>query len=141
MNRLNIFRRLSAIVPMLCGVVIGWLVAALLFAVSRNPAPFLALCLIWATMAWELRWWTELKWRLPIAIFGGGFLLNLLRPVVSYRYTAEDWIPHPLADIGPFCSVNWCIIGACFFAFIILAIAPMTYSGTQTSDQAGRVAG
>ena len=130
-----ISKRIAAIFALLCGVTIAWLIAALLFVHLQWSTQLLGLAVLWGIMAWELRWWTDLKFRLPIAIFGGGLLIDALRPQVAYKYTANDWIPHPLDKFGPFSSVNWCLIGAFIFTIVVLMISPMKKTNIEISTE------
>lgn len=123
-------QRLAVIPPTLAGLAAGWLCSALLFAVWRRPSPILSLVVLYAITAWDLRWWTELRTRMPLAIFGGGILVAAFRPIVGGRSLFDGW-SDLLQATGPFSVVNWALSGATLFLIVVFVIWPMTDARKQ----------
>ena len=128
-------KRASIVLPAITGATIGWLAATLVFLAGYREellTVFVALSLLYAVLAWEMRWWKDLRIRLPFSVFGGGILAGMLCPAVSRRldYSQTDiiWLLNPR---GPLDIVVFTIIGALLFVLVIATLSPMSNANAK----------
>ena len=115
-------KRAIAVFTLAVAVVIAWLTTATLYRWANYSLPIVALVAMYGILAWQLRWWRELKYRIPVAMLGGATLLSMLRPAtVAVRNPSRSLFSMHQG----FYAVNWALIGATLFALVILLIAPM----------------
>ena len=117
--------RLSAFVSLAVGLAISWLASAYCYLETGLANPIAALVIMYTIIAFDLRWWSEMTWRVPIWMIIGSFLLFMLQPVIVARrveYTRYEGLTH---WHSPMTGVNYALTGATIFLVFIFLLAPM----------------
>lgn len=117
--------RLAILPAIVAGCLIGWLLAALLYIRTDYESPFVAVLVLYLVVAWEIRWWHEIRFRLPLAIFGGATLAHLLHPKV-YGWPRINYVTDMMGLFGAFGDVNWSLPGAVFMVLAASIYTPMS---------------
>jgi hypothetical protein len=121
------YSRLAAVPALVVGVVLGWVSATPFFYTSAVITVPIAMLVLYAVIAWELRWWQEMRLGIPGSIMAGGIAVAILAPTVYGDFRINSvWDLFRL--VGPFSSVNWALIGASIALAIVFLVAPINAS-------------
>jgi hypothetical protein len=119
----NLNNRILSVLTLVVAVTISCLVTAVLYRRTDESLPIVALVILYGLLAWQLRWWRELMYRIPVTIICGAMLLSMLRPAtVARRFPSRELF----STHQGFYAVNWALAGAAFFTLVILLCAPMS---------------
>ena len=125
MNAREIKYRLSAFLALAIGLVISWLTSVYCYLETGFANPLPAILIVYAIVAYDLRWWREMAWRVPIYMTVGGFLLFFLQPTFAARrveYTRYEGLTH---WHSPMTDVNYFLVGVTIFLVTTFLFAPM----------------
>ena len=128
MNAREIMYRMSAFLALAIGLTISWLASVYCYLETGFANPIPALVIVYAIVAYDLRWWREMAWRVPTYMTVGGFLLLFLQPVVvanRVEYTRYEGLTH---WHSPMTDVNYALVGATIFLVATFLFAPMNKS-------------
>ena len=129
MNAREIMYRLSAFLALAIGLAISWLASVYCYLETGFAHPIPAILVLYAIVAYDLRWWPEMTWRVPVVIVVGSLVtvtfrteMSSYRSIVMTRYEGLTSFLSPMAD------VNAALIGATAFLAITFLLAPMNKS-------------
>lgn len=121
-------KRFLVIPPTIAGVLVAWFVSAFIFIFYDYVThPFIGLLVLYAIVAWSLRWWHELRIRLPIAIFFTGLLFSYLRPIYTYKIHMTELVFSDLFYKRHYLgSLDWALTGAIIGILLVALTTPIS---------------
>ena len=127
MNVKQLMYRLSAFLALAIGLAIGWLASAYCYFETGFAHPIPAILVLYAIVAYDLRWWPEMAWRVPVVIVVGSLVTVTFQTEMSssVMMTRREG---PTSFLSPMADVNASLFGATIFLAITFLLAPMNKS-------------
>ena len=130
---MNFLQRLYVFVPLAVGFAIA-LAFATLVQFSLNYTPFcMSLTILYLVVAWDLRWWRQIRAPLFVAIAIGGICLGYWEPLISSRHSHSL----PSCLFSPCCGLSGITYGM-FGACIAATLATLATTYDKNADHKSR---